>query len=185
MSLTSVIADRASPFGAFGAFIEAELPNVRDLSAAFRAARPADGDALRPTAPEGTEPAWGTIGAAIDHRLRYAFADQGEPSESVEAGIRVAPYLAPADARYAIRRAGDDLVEALHALVTQECPSGRTRPMLLPAAAEDELARICYVMTWFVETRRSGRLWPGPHWRCGAGSRSRPDARGRSRLRGR
>jgi hypothetical protein len=158
MSLTSAIANRASPFSAF---LEAELPKVRDLSAAFRAVRPPDGDALRPTAPEGVEPAWGTIGAAIDHRLRYAFADHGQPSESVEAGIQAAPYLAPAGARYVIRQAGDELVEALHAMVAQRCPSDRTRPMLLSAAAEDELARICYVMAWFEEARRSGRLWPG------------------------
>lgn len=158
MSLTSAIDDRAS---GFSSLIEAELPNVRDLSAAFRIVRPADGEAVRPAAPHGVTPAWGTIGAAIDHRLRYAFADHGRPSESVEAGIRAAAHLAPGHAGDAIRLAGDELAEALHALIAREHPSDRTKPMLLADTPERELARICYVMTWFEEAFRSGRLWPG------------------------
>jgi hypothetical protein len=46
-------------------------------------------------------------------------------------------------------------------LISQERPSGRAREIPLAGSAEERLLRICYVMAWFEEVYRTGRLWPG------------------------
>jgi hypothetical protein len=68
----------------------AELPGLKDLQAAYRAQRPAQISVLRPEPPGSVRPAWGTLGQAIDHPLRYAFSDQDEPSPAVSAGMMLA-----------------------------------------------------------------------------------------------
>ncbi len=158
MSLTSELKDTESPLSAFMA---AEFPRVREFAAAFRAVRPDDAEALPPPAAAGTRVAWGTLNAAIDHRLRYAFSDSRALPETVEHGITGASRLAGPGARAALRRTGADLGVLLEELITVEQPAARAQPLVLPAAAEARLARFCYAMTWFEEVYRTRRLWPG------------------------
>jgi hypothetical protein len=158
MSLTSELDDAKSPLAAF---MSAGFPQTRDLSASLRAACPSGAEPLRPEPPDGQRIAWGTLGAAIDHRLRYAFSNSREPSESVQHGMATAPRLARPDARHAIRQARDELALMLSQVIAKECPADRARPVPLPPRAEAELARICYAMAWFEEVYRSQRLWPG------------------------
>lgn len=68
MSLTPELEDPKSPLSVFMA---AECPEARSLAAAFRMVGPANGDGLVPAVPAGTRVPWGTLNAAIDHRLRY------------------------------------------------------------------------------------------------------------------
>jgi hypothetical protein len=158
MSLTSELDDAKSPLATF---MTAVFPQTRDLSAALRAACPSGAEPLRPEIPAGKRIAWGTLGAAIDHRLRYAFSNNREPSESIQHSMAAAPRLARLDARHAIRQAGDELALMLSQVIAKECPADRARPMTLPPRAEAELARVCYDMGWFEEVYRSQRLWPG------------------------
>jgi hypothetical protein len=85
----------------------AQFPQVKELSAALRAVRPDDAEALHPLVAAGTRVAWGTLNAAIDHRLRYAFSDGRALQETVERGIagasRSLPLVLPmaAEARFA------------------------------------------------------------------------------------
>jgi hypothetical protein len=87
MSLTSCLDDRDS---AVSRFMVAELPGLKDLQAGFRAQRLAHISALRPEPLGSVRPACGTLGQAIDHRLRHAFSDLDVPSPAVSAGMRLA-----------------------------------------------------------------------------------------------
>ena len=159
MSLTSALDDRDSPISKFMA---AELPGLKELQAAYRAQRPADTDALRPQPLEGIQrPAWGTLGQAIDHRLRYAFADRDEPSTAVSTGMVLAAAGPDRAVTEAIDLAASGLRAALADLISQEQPSDRARAIPLAGYAEERLLRICYAMAWFEEVYRTGRLWPG------------------------
>lgn len=139
----------------------AEFPDLKQLSGAYRAVRPADADAVRPNPAQGIRPAWGTLGAAIDHRIRYAFTDQHTPSGAVNIGMTAAVALAPQTARDATRRTATALLADLAGIIGRERPFERARPIPLAVAAEQELNRLCYAMAWFEEAYRSGRLWPG------------------------
>src|SRR5688572_5524630 len=86
MSLTSVLAD---PRSALRQFLDAELPDVAVVRADCRAHRPAGVAVLRPVPPTGVRPAWGTLGAAIDHRLRLALSDSPSPGGAVSAGVEL------------------------------------------------------------------------------------------------
>jgi hypothetical protein len=158
MSLTSELKDPGSPLSAFMA---AQFPQVKEFSAAFRTVRPADSAALQPPVEAGTRVAWGTLNAAIDHRLRYAFTDSRALPETVERGMAGAFRLASSAAGDAVRRAADDLGFMLSELIAAEQPAARSRPLLLPEAAEERFARLCYAMAWFEEVYRTRRLWPG------------------------
>jgi hypothetical protein len=159
MSLTSLLADPKSPLSRF---LATELPDGKGFSAAFRAIRPPDADAVRPLVPEGTRVPWGTLGAAIDHRIRYALSDRGLPTGAVALGMDEAPgHAATTSARTAIVLAADELRDELTRLVGEERTAERSQPILLSATAEDRLCRVCYAMTWFEEVFRTGRLWPG------------------------
>lgn len=158
MSLTSELKNVES---ALAVFMNERFPAVRELSVAFRALRPSDGEALQPPAAARTRVAWGTLNAAIDHRLRYGFSDSRALPNAVELGIAGAFQLAVPAVRAAVRKAGDDLGYLLGELIAAEQPASRSRPLLLGAAAEAQLARLCYAMVWFEEVHRTGRLRPG------------------------
>jgi hypothetical protein len=158
MSLTSELKDAESPLSAFMA---AQFPQVKELSAALRAVRPDDAEALHPPVAAGTRVAWGTLNAAIDHRLRYAFSDGRALPETVERGIAWSFRIAAPGTGPAFRRAGDDLGLLLGELIAAEQPASRSLPLVLPMAAEARFARLCYAMAWFEEVYRTGRLWPG------------------------
>jgi hypothetical protein len=131
MSLTSSLDDRGS---LVSQFMAAELPGLRELQAAYRARRPAAASALRAEPPEGVRPAWGTLGQAIDHRLRYAFADQDEPSSAVSAGMVLAAGGSDRAVTAAIGLAAIGLRAALADLVSGDRPS--VRAGVIPLAAE-------------------------------------------------
>ncbi|MGW8847975.1 hypothetical protein ACWGNE_09340 [Streptomyces xiamenensis] len=129
------------------------------------AARAAQWPVSLPTPPPGVRPAWGTLGAAIDHRLRYAFTCQQVIDDAVREGVASAAAWCASmrrpDIADAILATGRDLESELRFLVHQERPDDRGRPILLAAAAEDRLARLCVAMVWFEEVYRSGVLYPG------------------------
>ena len=168
MSLTSLLDDSKSPLSQL---LLSELPDVKAFSAAFRAVRPPDEIALRPVAPEGTRVQWGTLGAAIDHRVRQAFSDRGVPTGAVRQGMTDAVALASRTNKVgAIAETADDLTTELMRLVAQERTADRRRPILLAPDAEDRLCRVCYAMAWFEEVYRTKRLWQGtPLGDAGAG----------------
>jgi hypothetical protein len=129
MSLTSSLDDRGSPVSRFMA---AELPGLKELQAAYRAQRTDHVSALRPDPPGGVRPAWGTLGQAIDHRLRYVFSDQGEPSRAVSAGMDLAAAGPDQAVTGAIALAARGLRAELADLIGQERPAGRDREIRLP-----------------------------------------------------
>jgi hypothetical protein len=157
MSLTSMLDDRQSRLSRLMA---AELPALADFLADYRSRLPARA-ALRPEPPDGIRPAWSMLGQAIDHRIRYALSDKATPSGAAQAGMMCASGLAKPAVSQAIRQIAGDLPMALTELVQRERPADRTRPMLLAPAAEEELLRICYAMSWFEAVYRTRRLWPG------------------------
>ena len=106
-------------------------------------------------------PAWGTLGQAIDHRLRYAFACLDKPSSAVNTGMDLAAAGPDHAVTGAIALAAHGLRAALADLISQERPSDRAREIPLAASAEERFLRICYAMAWFEEVYRTGRLWPG------------------------
>jgi hypothetical protein len=139
----------------------AEFPETRSLGAAFRAARPADSESVQPLVPARTRIPWGTLNAAIDHRLRYAFRDTEELPETVSLVMRKVGLLTDPTSGTAIRRAGLGLGDLLAELVRAHRPASRSQPLLLPRSVEADLTRLCYAVVWFEEVYRTGRLWPG------------------------
>jgi hypothetical protein len=105
--------------------------------------------------------ATGTINAAIDHRLRYAFSDTRTLPDTVERGIVGACLLAGPAIGAALRRAGHDLASLIDELIDTEQPECRARPLVLPAPAERG-SPAC-AMRWRGLRRCTGtrRLWPG------------------------
>ena len=122
---------------------------------------PDDAEALHPLVAAGARVAWGTLNAAIDHRLRYAFSDSRALPETVERGIAGAFRIAAPGTGPALRQAGDDLSLLLSELISEEQPASRSRPLMLPTTSEAHFARLCYAMAWFEEVYRTRRLWPG------------------------
>lgn len=142
-----------------------ELPDTAAVRTAYKAARSGPPDVLSPAPDGGQRPAWGTLGAAIDHRIRFALSD-AVPSIDGSIGLGIAlcgtPFLGrpPATAK-ALRRAGLELLQEFARLVDEHAPHDRGRSVCLEPTAEDQLARACYVAALFEEAYRSGQLWPG------------------------
>ncbi|MFG3117448.1 hypothetical protein ACGF4C_23975 [Streptomyces sp. NPDC048197] len=161
--MTSQIDSSDSPFTRFTAV---HLPRPRAAMDAYRAtARAARRPVSLPTPPPRVRPAWGTLGAAIDHRLRYAFTCHqvidGAVGEGVASAAAWCVGMRRPDVADAILATGRDLESELRLLFERERPDDRGRPMLLAAAAEERLARLCVAMVWFEEVYRSGVLYPG------------------------
>jgi hypothetical protein len=143
-------------------FLASELPGVAAVRADCRARRPADLDVLRPEPPAGTRPAWGTLGAAVDHRLRLGLSDSTSLGGAVRAGVQLVAATRmdrPVRVGEALRAAGDELLRQIEKLITELRPFDRGA--LLTVDDEQRLARACVVAAWFEEAYRTGRLWPG------------------------
>lgn len=171
VSLTSQIS---APDSLFAMFASRHLPRQRTVMDGYRTAARAAPAPRQPAAPAGIRPAWGTIGAAIDHRLRYAFTCRDIVDGAVRQGMEYAASLAVqarrAEHAEALLAVGADLVADLAGLLERERPDDRDRPVLLTAAAEERLDRLCVAMVWFEEVYRSGVLaMTGPLARLGAG----------------
>lgn len=157
MTLTSVLADPRSPLTLY---LTEHLPDLAALRADYRR-QLGRADVVQPLARQGTRPAYGTLGAAIDHRLRLALRDDAPLPETAAKGSSIAARLAPPATSAALTSAGHDLAAALHALVTAHHPADREHGIRLDDTAEDALARACFVAAWFEEVYRNPRLWPG------------------------
>jgi hypothetical protein len=161
MNLSSMVSDNSS---SLRRFLTAEMPDVRAVRSAYRAALPTRVDVVQPMPPGGARPRWSTLGAAIDHRLRYALSDIASPSGAVTEGIDMSgtpAFGSPWPVAEAIGKAGNDLLGELERLLADHRPFDRRRPVRLPVAAEARLSRACYAAVWFEELYRSGQLWPG------------------------
>ncbi len=158
MALTKMIGDKDSPLRLF---LNHELPDLKQVRADARRTHPADADPLLPQPPEGQNPAPGTIGAAIDHRLRYSF-NAGTPQIStVKGGIKWSSEQLQGSTfgtREALPRLGAELIADLTQQLTQYRPDDRTASAVLEPSAEDRLIRSCYVSALFEEILRSGRV---------------------------
>jgi hypothetical protein len=157
VSLSSMLADAGSPLRRF---LAVELPEMAAVRADCRARLPSDPDVRRPSPPPGVRPALGTLGAAIDHRLRLALSDRAPLRGTVRAGVAlVAASAGSARIGTALQLAGNDLLLEAAALVTGLRPFDTA--VVLGAAAEERLARVCVVAVWFEEVYRSRRIFPG------------------------
>ncbi|MFD5784591.1 hypothetical protein [Streptomyces sp. NPDC126933] len=161
--MTSQIDSPDSPFTRFTVL---HLPRPRAAMDTYRAAaRAVQRPVSLPVPPPGVRPAWGTLGAAIDHRLRYAFTCHQMIDGAVREGLASAAAwcasMRRSDVAEAILATGRDLERELRLLLNQERPDDRNQPILLAAAAEERLVRLCVAMVWFEEVYRSGVLYPG------------------------
>ena len=152
MSLTSVIDDKASPLHNF---LVEHLPSLQDVRKAYRAARPTQRAAVLPSPDNAAKPSWGTLGAAIDHRLRLSLSAAIPRTGSVRLGVDLAGMLQPA-----LRLVGNALLDDLEKQAVTHALDDRTRPLSRSAPTEDRLARACYAAALFEEVFRTGRIWP-------------------------
>lgn len=151
MSLTSHLKDPTSPVNAY---LRTRLPNTARLAA------PVNTElrtlpCLRPPEGTGTYP-WGTIGQAVDYRLRYAFAIT--PSDHLVAHHGMRSYTVglpgqdvPATSQFCAMEAAWGFFDQLDATLARLQPVGRR----LAPAAERELVRYCYVLALFETVFRS------------------------------
>jgi hypothetical protein len=118
--------------------------------------------ALRPAGDVQGYP-YGTVGMAIDYRLRYYFPPRPVMERVARMGAHCDPYVAsgwenpnggPPTA--AVERAAA-FFRGLETAIAQLTPADRR----LTPADEQVLARSCYVLALFEEIYRSGRMDPG------------------------
>ncbi|MEY9950319.1 hypothetical protein [Kitasatospora sp. GAS1066B] len=149
-----MIADKTSPLNTF---LADELPGIATLRASYRSrTRRPHIPTQRPAPPTGqAAPDWGTLGSAVDHRLRFALRALNARDRSVAAGIELAGQW-----RTVLHRLGHDLLAEIDHLITTHRLDDRTRPLLCTPEVEDRLARACYTAALYEEVYRSGQLWP-------------------------
>jgi hypothetical protein len=178
MSLTSHLDNRSDPIRVW---LEARFPDLGPTLKTLRASMPADVEerTIRPGA--GVPP--GTMGTAIDYRIRYHLAitpwerliaadgakmllerylNEFEPENpalwrnpATASGLRVSGLSSLDD--YELAHLGPSaFFGALDQLIAEMQPVGRT----LDAASEDRLDRVCAVLALYEEVFRTGRVWP-------------------------
>jgi hypothetical protein len=159
MSLSSYLDDRANPIGAFLRTRFARTASLtRQANQLLRAAT-----CIQP-APVPAEPyPYGTIGEAIDYRIRYCFALTPTRATVAYAGARELAYTRMRDTSHpdtitydATLRQLDAFFDAADALVARIHPVGRA----LPLEDERRLARVCFTLGLFEEAFRSPILAP-------------------------
>jgi len=151
MSPTSSLEDRKGPIAVF--FSE-RFSNVRSLQREFRE-RLAGRTTIRPRAGLGAGVPWGTLGTAIDYRMRYYFAAYSVRDTVAFLGLgplspgAVLVALGSSDSRPLDPLLLDrwskpfvDFLDSLDRAVANSEPVGRS----LSRRAEDELNRHCYVL---------------------------------------
>lgn len=162
MSLTSALENRK---GAVAEFFANRFPNVRPMQREFRGqmtGRPV----IRPSATGNAVP-WGTIGTAIDYRLRYyfaaypleetvAFEGLGTLSPGAVIALIGKSESTPSQKRHTRDRWTKPLAEfaaSLDHVLTTSSPVGRH----LPQQIEDDLNRHCYVLALLEQFYRVGQ----------------------------
>jgi hypothetical protein len=121
MSLTSELDDRNSRLSRFMA---TRLPDLGALRKAHRADRPMV-DVVKPSPPAGTRIQYGTLGAAIDHRLRYALSARVQRDGAPGHGIELSAFVTPTPARTALYQAGLELLDELERFLAAASPDNR------------------------------------------------------------
>ncbi|MFF7993433.1 hypothetical protein ACFZDG_27030 [Kitasatospora xanthocidica] len=139
MTLTSMLDAPQSPLRRF---LAQEVPDVRRLRAAFRAALP-------PAAPvlgtPGTVLRWPLVGMAVDHRLRCAMRADVPRGRAVEAGAVVAESVlgTHSAAGRAVVRAVSQMLEELQRAAVHYKLDDRTCPVVRDQAVEERVAMLC------------------------------------------
>lgn len=147
MSLTSSLAQAHSPISRF---LSKELPAVASLIGDFRSQLPLATPTVTPQPPGPFS--YGTLGQAIDLRLRIAF---GTPvGSALSSGILLTAMdmagARSAEAGKAVAEAGKELLRRLEG----QLPAS-PGAMLLKPADEEQVARLCFAAGWFEEVFRS------------------------------
>jgi hypothetical protein len=162
MTLTSQLRDPSSPLALLFA---TELPDVDVVVEKYRAWLPDTPPTVRPRATAGARVPWGTIGTAIDLRLRLALTGDPSEDEAVPRGIALSGTLPdaadpggpPCPTATELAIAGWALLAVLEEIGAEHRPWDRARSVLLPPAVEDRLCRALYLAAEYAELYRSGR----------------------------
>jgi hypothetical protein len=158
-----MLKDSSSPVRQF---LADELPDAWRVRDVYRSALP-DLPATVPVPPPGVRPAWGTLWAAVDHRLRYSLGQTVPASPGAFAGIlgigRPGLGLSPSVAE-ALRVAGLDLLDHLAALAAEHRPWERARPLRLAPQVEQQFSRACFAATCSRRCIAPDASRPVPRW---------------------
>lgn len=153
MSLSSHLDDKASPLGQFLRQRFALTASItKEINPLLRAAT-----CIQPQVLASESYPYGTIGHAIDYRIRYSFAVTPSRKTVAYHGANLLANLvcsgscANADEFFATMLVLDLFFDAVDAEVSRLQPVGRP----LPIEAEQRLARYCYVLGLFEEVFRS------------------------------
>ncbi|MEO3810784.1 hypothetical protein ABGB17_17430 [Sphaerisporangium sp. B11E5] len=143
-------------------FLDRELSaGVRRLRATYRAQLPA-GPVILPG--EGVGGEAGTVGTAIDQRLRLAFTTIDPVDSATRSGISLlkltANDLGPHRAWETIEVVGKQLEELMNAVIPELCPDNRTRPLMCTDEDEERLARMLIAAAWYALNCRSYIAFP-------------------------
>ena len=165
MSLTQGLASPRTPLRRF---LDRELSaGTRPLRATYRAQLPPalvlPGDGV------GYEA--GTVGTAIDQRLRLAFTSASPVDAATMIGVDniqttgkiLADVTAELDSSSAwdiMENVGQQLVQQLRTVVTELQPDDRTKPMVRAAEEEEHLSRLLLVAAWYALNCRNPMAFP-------------------------
>ncbi|MFE5795045.1 hypothetical protein ACFQ8C_21060 [Streptomyces sp. NPDC056503] len=147
MSLTSGLRNPRTPLRRF---LDRELSaGPRPLQRAYRSRYPHD-RVLLPPPGVGTEA--GTVGTAIDHRLRLAFRADTPFGIPAQAGVMTLPGD---EVGYRMRVVGDELEERLEDVTIGLGLDDRSLPLERAQDEEEELARLVIAAAWYQVNARS------------------------------
>jgi hypothetical protein len=163
VSLTSELENPASRLSVF---MDQELPGVGSFAAQIAPGLPVS--LARTERGHNQANSWQMIGAAIDYRLRLAFAaDAVARSPAVAAGMMCARTHEgreddpDGEAYRQIADLGNDMLLRLESMTRANDPSDRNRPLVMGSAVEEDLCRLCYVAAWYDALGRTGDLHDG------------------------
>lgn len=150
MSLTSHLDDKSSPIGQFiKQHFSQTTALTKEANQRLKSAR-----TLRPLEAAGEAYPYGTLGAAVDYRLRYAFAIT--PYQHLVAWHGALLLSHPGG--FYPRRLVKAFFEQLDATLQAIQPAGKR----LDAAEEQTLNRYCFVLSLFEQVFRSNAYVQGP-----------------------
>lgn len=165
MSLTSQLKN---PDSVIRSFMSEVFHVPGGMADRWRKRRPNDSLGTCVRAPDGVHPPYSILGQAIDHRLRFSMASAIEPTESVRQGMQIA--MGPgSDAVKQWVRVVEALCGELAKLLQEHQPWNRDQPIGLPAAVEERLMRMCYVMSLFEALYRNPSAKLPESWMPGDG----------------
>jgi hypothetical protein len=150
MSLTSGLHSPRTPLRRF---LDRELSaGAKPLRENFRTQHTAL-DVLFPPPGVGTEA--GTVGTAIDQRLRLAFTAAAPVDEASLSGIQLSGEFGGPMASGRMLAVGEELVELLDAMVHGLALDARGQPLERAQDEEEALARMLLAAAWYQVARRN------------------------------